>query len=260
MPELVLTFLGTGTSIGIPVIGCECEVCRSEDPRDKRLRSSIHVHTAEADWVVDTGPDFRTQCLRAGIRHLDAVIYTHAHMDHVTGFDDLRRFSIGADEVLPLYAEKATLADLKRMFAFAFSGENRYPGYIKPEPYEIKGPFVLGNTRILPLPVRHGKVETTGFLFEREGRKLVAYVPDCKEFSPEALAALEGTDTLILDALRRTPHPTHMNFTEALAIVERINPRAAWFTHMSDEILHARDEAALPPPVKIAYDGLQLEW
>lgn len=260
MTGLQLTFLGTGTSVGIPMIGCDCETCRSSDPRDQRLRSSVWLRTPELAWVVDTGPDFRAQCLRAGIRHLDAALFTHPHMDHVVGFDELRRFTIPADAFLPVHARPSCLAVLERMFEYAFNGENRYRGYLKPFPKPVHGPFHLGDTRVTPLPVRHGKVETIGYLFSRGGRKLCAYLPDAKELLPEAWSELAGVDTLIIDALRHTEHPTHMNFVEALAVQERLRPRQTWFTHLQCEVLHARDEARLPPGVRIAYDGLELSW
>jgi phosphoribosyl 1,2-cyclic phosphate phosphodiesterase len=255
-----LTFLGTGTSVGIPVIGCDCAVCRSSDPKDKRLRCSIYLQTPEMAWVVDTGPDFRTQCLRENIRQIDAAIFTHPHMDHLTGFDELRRFTIEVDHFLPIYATPECLSVLERMFIYAFNGENRYRGYLKPFPKPIHGPFHLGETKVTPLPVQHGKVDTIGYLFERGGRKLCAYIPDCKTLLPQTLEALRGVDTLIIDALRHTPHPTHMNFEEALAVQREIRPRQTWFTHIQCEIMHAVEDPKLPPGVNIAYDGLKLEW
>jgi phosphoribosyl 1,2-cyclic phosphate phosphodiesterase len=260
MASLTLTFLGTGTSVGIPMVGCDCETCRSTDPRDKRCRSSVWFRSPELSWIVDTGPDLRYQCLRAGIRTLDAALFTHGHMDHVTGFDDLRRFTVEVDQFMPLYALPATLAVLERMFDFAFNGENRYRGYLKPFPKPIHGPFHLGQTKVTPLPVQHGKVETIGFLFERGGRKLCAYIPDCKTPSPAALQAIQGVHTLIIDALRYTPHPTHMNFEESLAIQALIQPEQTFFTHLQCEVMHARAEPALPPGVRLAYDGLELTW
>lgn len=253
-----VTFLGTGTSIGVPVIGCDCAVCQSTDPKNKRLRSSIYVKTEACCWVVDTGPDFRTQCLRENIRRVDAVLYTHGHMDHVVGFDDLRRFTFG-DVELPIHATKACLDDLKRMFDFAFNGENRYTGYIKPAPHEIDGPFRLGNCTVTPLPVTHGKLETIGFHFQMPGGPGFAYVSDCKTLLPETVEALKDVDVLVLDALRFTSHPTHMNFDEALAAREFLGARRTWFTHFSDEVDHEKAEATLPKGVALAYDGLKLE-
>ncbi len=259
-PALTLTFLGTGTSVGVPAVGCDCETCRSTDVRDKRCRSSVWMRTPELAWIVDTSPDLRYQCLRAGIRHLDAALFTHAHMDHVTGFDELRRFTIEADHFIPVYGLPETLAVLERMFDYAFNGENRYRGYLKPFPKPVHGPFPLGGTRVTPLPVRHGKVGTIGYLFERGGRRLCAYIPDCKILLPEAVELAHGVDTLILDGLRRTPHPTHMNFDEALAAAETLAPRRTFLTHLQCEIMHARDEPTLPDGVKLACDGLELRW
>ena len=257
---LTLTFLGTGTSTGIPMIGCGCEVCRSEDPRDRRSRCSIHVQTQECSWVVDTGPDFRLQCLRENITQLDAVLYTHPHMDHLTGFDELRRFTIAEDAVMPVYARPSCLEVLERMFVYAFNGENRYRGYLKPESRPITSVFHLGKTEITPLPVVHGKVESIGFLFSRNGQKLCAYMSDCKLVPPDTLALLQGVDTLICDGLRFTPHPTHMNWDEALLLHQQVQPRQTWLTHFQCEIMHARDEPTLPPGVRMAYDGLKLTW
>ena len=222
MSDFSITFLGTGTSVGVPMIGCDCEVCTSDDPRDQRYRSSIFVETPEASWIVDTGPELRLQCVRAGIKHLDAVIYTHAHMDHVVGFDDLRRFSIGEGEIIDVFATEACLEDLKRMFGYAFDGTNAYPGYVKPESHLIDGAFVIGETEIIPLPVTHGRLETIGFLFKRDGRKVAAYLPDCKTVSIEATEAIRGVETLIVDGLRHNEHPTHMSIAEALAFAKQV--------------------------------------
>ncbi|MCB1224508.1 MAG: MBL fold metallo-hydrolase [Verrucomicrobiales bacterium] len=260
MADFTLTFLGTGTSVGVPMIGCDCETCHSTDSRDRRCRSSIWLQTPEASWVVDTGPDFRYQCLRAGVRHLDAAVFTHGHMDHVTGFDELRRFTVPLEASMPIHATPATLAVLERMFEYAFNGENRYPGYLKPKAMPVTGPFHLGETRLTPLPVQHGKVETVGYLMERGGRKLCAYIPDCKTPSEETRQLVAGVDTLVIDALRRTPHTTHMNFDEALAFSEEVRAQRTWFTHLQCEILHARDDTTLPAGVRLAYDGLKLTW
>jgi phosphoribosyl 1,2-cyclic phosphate phosphodiesterase len=260
MSALELTFLGTGTSVGIPMIGCDCETCRSTDPRDKRLRSSIYVTTPECAWIVDTGPDFRTQCLRENIRRLDAVLLSHPHMDHLTGFDDLRRFTIGEDAAMPVHALPSTLEAVRRMFFFAFNPAKRWRGYLKADERPISGPFRLGGTDIIPLRVTHGSAETLGFLFQRDGKKLCAYFSDMKEAWPETLAELQGVDTLICDALRLTPHPTHQNFEEALAFASKVGARQTWFTHLQCEIMHSREEPKLPHGVNIAYDGLKLSW
>jgi len=239
------------------MIACDCHVCRSKDSRDKRSRASIYVETPEMAWVVDTGPDFREQCLRERVRRLDAVLYTHAHSDHVMGFDDLRRFCAPARE-LPVYAGPETMADLVRIFEFAFNGENRFPGYVLPLPRVVEGPFELGGTLVTPLPVGHGRAKVNGYLFERNGRRLAAYLSDCKEVSDAVVQRMAGVEALIVDALRHRPHPTHMNITEALALVERARPRRTWFTHICHEVSHAEAQAQLPEGVVIAHDGLEI--
>ena len=197
-----IIFLGTGTSIGVPVIGCDCEVCLSEDPKNKRLRSSLFVTTPEVRFVVDTGPDFRQQCLREGIRHLDAALFTHAHSDHVMGFDDLRRFTVREHEELPIFANGECLDRLEAAFPYIFDGENRYRGYLKIAPHRISEPFPLGDLLVTPLPVIHGKVETNGFLFSRNDQKMFAYIPDAKILTAETKSHLAGIDLLVLENAR----------------------------------------------------------
>ena len=260
MADLKIIFLGTGTSQGVPMIACDCPVCCSEDPRDKRTRSSIYVETPEASWVIDTGPEFRIQCLREGVRQMDAVVYTHGHTDHIMGFDDLRRFC-ESGRWLPIYAGPETMADLARVFAFAFNGENLFPGYVRPDPKIVEPfeSFQIGATTLTALPLKHGRASVYGYLLEREGRALAAYLSDCKEVGDAVVERLRGVGVLIVDALRHRPHPTHMNITEALALVDRVRPGATWFTHLCHEVGHAATEATLPPGVRIAYDGLRLE-
>jgi len=254
--DLSITFLGTGTSQGVPMVGCNCTVCHSSDPRDWRTRSSIYVQTPETAWVVDTGPDFRLQCLKQKVTRVDAVLYTHSHTDHVTGFDDLRPFCHNGP--LPIYASPSVMADLQRMFTFAFTQENWYPGYVLPEPRLIEGPFMLGNTRITPLPIEHGRAAAFGYLFERYGVRKAAYLSDCKALKEGVEELIAGVEVLIVDALRHRPHPTHMNVDEALALSRRVAPKQTWFTHLCHELGHADTEATLPAGVKIAYDGLKL--
>lgn len=254
--QLILTFLGTGTSQGVPMIGCDCEVCHSADPRDQRLRSSIYVETPECSWVVDTGTDFRTQALRANIRKVDAVVFTHSHTDHIMGFDDLRRFS-HARGSMPVYASAGTMRDLERVFQFAFHPTRQIPYYLKPEPHVIDGPFVLGETLITPLPVPHGESIVNGFLFARDDKKLAAYLSDCSAVPDAILDLIAGVKVLIIDALREKPHPTHLSVAQALEAATRIRPEATYFTHVAHELPHAA-EAGLPANTSIAYDGLKL--
>lgn len=258
MAELTITFLGTGTSLGVPMIGCDCRVCRSADPRDRRTRSSLYIETPECAWVVDTGPDFRTQALRERVRRVDAIVYTHSHTDHIMGFDDLRPFCFGGHD-LPVYAAPETMRDLERVFVFAFNGENRWPGYMRPLPRVIEGPFRLGATELVPISVKHGRSHVFGYLLRRGGEPLAAYFSDCKEVPAEARAQLRGVRHLILDALRFEPHPTHMNVDEALALAAEVAPSQTWFTHLSHDLLHAEVDAKLPSGVRLAYDGLKIE-
>ena len=238
------------------MIGCDCAVCHSEDPRDKRLRSSIYVETPECAWVVDTGTDFRTQALRENIRRLDAVVFTHSHTDHVMGFDDLRRFG-AIRGYMPVYASRETMTDLERVFEFAFKALNPFPGYLKPEPHVIDGPFQLGATTLTPLRVPHGNSWVNGYLFTRDGRKLVAYMSDCSGVPDDVAAVIADVEVLVIDALRPNPHPTHLSVGQALEVAKRVRAKQTYFTHIAHELPHSA-EADLPPGARIAYDGLKL--
>ncbi len=241
------------------MIGCDCPVCTSTDPRDNRTRSSLLVQTPELAFAVDTGPDFRTQCLREGVRTLQAVIYTHAHTDHIMGFDDLRRFCDQLpDYKLPIYAAAGTMADIQRVFGFAFDAPVRYAGYVHPEPHIVSGPFDLGATRITPLPVPHGRFTVNGYLFERAGRRLFAYLSDCKSVPPEIREQIMDVEVLAIDALRQRPHPTHLSVSEALEVAAAVRAGQTWFTHICHDLSHAETDATLPAGVRLAYDGLQI--
>ena len=256
--KLTITFLGTGTSAGVPLIACKCEVCQSEDPRDKRLRSSIYVEAGDRSWVVDTGAEFRIQALRANIQKLDAVLYTHAHADHIMGFDDLRRFCSNNGGSLPIYASHETMQDLARVFRYAFSGEARFPGYIHPDPHLIEGRFLLGQTEVCPIPVEHGRAHVFGFLFRQNGRALAAYISDCKTVSPKGLEQLREVETLILGTPCRRFHATHMSMEEGIALAESLGSHRVFFTHLSHDFGHVATQRELPPNVFLAYDGLKL--
>ncbi len=260
MVPFELTFLGTGTSLGVPMIGCACAVCRSADPRDQRDRAAIFVRTPECCWVVDTGPDFRRQCLRHGINAVDAVLITHPHSDHIMGFDDLRPFTFGAEARIPVYASPETMNGLRHTFHFAFDGQHRYIGYLKPDPHEISGPFLLGQTTITPLPVEHGRITTTGFRFDRPGMPPVAYLPDCKSIPAETLGLLMDCGVLIIDALRYREHPTHLSVAESIAVARDVRAGQTWFTHISHDLCHATLTEQLPSGIKVAWDGLVLAW
>ena len=241
MDEMEITFLGTGTSVGVPSIGCHCEVCESTDPKDKRLRSSILIKTKEQSLLIDCGPDLRQQCLREGIESVDAVLITHPHADHIMGLDDLRRFTPKAEDTLPIYARPSCIEALSQCFFYIFNGENRYPGYFKPDALPIEGAFNLSELKVIPIPVEHGKVECIGFAFYQEG-----------------MNALKDVECLIIDGLRHTPHPTHISISEAVEISQELGAKKTWLTHISHDVMHERDEPNLPNNVRIAYDGLKL--
>jgi phosphoribosyl 1,2-cyclic phosphate phosphodiesterase len=259
MRDLEITFLGTGTSHGIPVIGCECRVCRSEDMRDKRLRTATLLRTANTALQIDTPPDYRFQCLREDITRLDAVIYTHSHTDHILGFDDLRRFCEIEDKEMPVYGSPATLRDLKRIFSYAFDPSYRYRNYVRPAPMEFTGPFGIGDLAITPVDLPHGRMLTSGLVFSLNGRKLLAYYTDCQSVPEAAIDAARGAEVLVLDALRHAPHTTHMALDAALAAAEEINAPQTYFIHMCHDLGHAETAAILPERIQLAFDGLRIE-
>jgi len=256
--DFSLTFLGTGTSVGVPVIGCDCEVCTSEDPRNNRTRSSVLVRAGNQTLLVDSGPDLRMQALREGLREIDAIIYTHAHLDHVAGFDELRAFCWRRTERLPMHATESCMEILKTMFAWAFSDEVDTIGYVRAGPRIIDGPFFHGDLKVTPLPVEHGAVETIGYLFEVPGARSLAYLPDVKRIPADTRRLLMDVDVLVVDALRTWEHPTHFSLAEALATVEEVRAKETWLTHLSHEYHIDEISKTLPPGVRMAWDGLRI--
>jgi phosphoribosyl 1,2-cyclic phosphate phosphodiesterase len=254
-----IIFLGTGTSIGVPVIGCHCDVCTSSDPKNNRLRSSILVRSPEGTLVVDTGPDFRQQCLREKIDHLDAAIFTHAHTDHIMGFDDLRRFTVGNESTIDIYANRCCLDRLERCFDYVFSGKNIYHGYLKPVPHQIVGPFSVCGWEITPLPVSHGKVDTIGFHFLSRTGIRFAYIPDAKTLSAAALHQIQEIPLLIVDGLQMSGHSTHLSIPESIEIARQVKARQVWLTHLSCRVNYQLIEPDLPPHIRIAWDGLAID-
>lgn len=251
---LKVTFLGTGTSHGIPVIACDCPVCTSTDPRNHRTRCSILLEYGEAHVLVDTPPELRLQAVRAGLRRLDAVLFTHSHADHVFGLDDVRRFNDLQGGALPCYADAETLADLRRIFQYVFVPTQVGGGKPRLELCPLNGPFNLFGLEVRPLRVMHGQLPITAYRFGK-----LAYVTDTSHIPPQSEAELHGLDVLVIDALRYRPHPTHFNLEQALAVVERLRPRHAFFTHLCHDVEHAQASAELPDGVELAYDGLVIK-
>jgi phosphoribosyl 1,2-cyclic phosphate phosphodiesterase len=251
---LKVTFLGTGTSQGVPVIGCTCEVCRSIDFRDKRLRTSIFLEIGDQNFVIDTGPDFRQQMLREQVKRIDAVIFTHAHRDHTAGLDDVRAYNFMHEMEMPVYGTDQVLAQLKTEYAYAFTKEY-YPGIPRLKLQEINGDvFTVNGISVQPLPVMHYRLPVLGF---RIGN--FSYITDANYIPPETIEKLKGTETLVLNALQREQHVSHFNLAQALDMVEAIRPRHTYFTHISHRLgLHADVEKELPDHVALAFDGLQI--
>jgi phosphoribosyl 1,2-cyclic phosphate phosphodiesterase len=252
--KATLTVLGSGTSMGVPTIGCTCAVCESSDPLDKRTRPSVMVSYGDRNVVIDTTPDFRAQAIREGIRKIDAVIYTHAHADHILGLDDLRPLTFWSGDI-PLYADPVTSARLSEIFGYIFTGQYKFGGSSTLKLLRLNGDLELFGACFHPVKVRHGDTDIFAFRFGS-----AAYVTDFSEIPEESLRQLEGLDILFLDALRHKPHPTHSSLSNSLALVERLKPRRAYFTHISHDLGHAATNATLPDNVRLSHDGMKLEF
>ena len=254
-----LTFLGTGTSFGVPQIGCGCPVCRSADPRDKRTRSGAVVETASSTILIDTPPELRVQLLRAGLSHIDAVFYTHEHADHINGIDDLRIFSVRRHEPLPVYGPAETLARVRASFNYIFDDAVRpYEGTSKPSlalhPLEANGAIRVAGVEVLPLAFQHGHLRVFGYRFGN-----LAYLTDVKAIGEREREQLHGLDVLVLNALWWRPHPTHMSIPEAIETARALGARQTYLTHLTHETGHADLAERLPPGIQPAYDGLTVE-
>ena len=250
-------FLGTGTSHGVPMIGCDCDVCRSDDPRDNRLRPSIYIELDDGLRVlVDTTPDLRAQALRYNLRRIDAVLFTHAHADHVMGLDEIRRFNTLSRTPMPIFGTASTLADVRRVFSYVFDSDAPRGGGVPDlRLWTMGGSFCLGASTIVPVPIRHGSWRIVGYRVRD-----FAYLTDCNGIPDESMPLLEGLDTLVLDALRYRPHPTHFTLDESIAMAARIGARQTYFTHIAHDLGHGAVSASLPAGVQLAHDGLCLEW
>jgi phosphoribosyl 1,2-cyclic phosphate phosphodiesterase len=252
---VTVTFLGTGTSHGVPMVGCDCATCRSTDPHDKRLRPSIYLELLNGPSVlVDTATDLRQQALTHRIGRVDAILFTHSHADHIMGLDEVRRFNVIQRGAIPAFADAETAVDVRRTFHYIFDPHAQKGGGVPQiELRTIDGPFTIGTLQVTPIPLLHGRRPILGFRFGA-----FAYLTDCNRIPEESWPLLQWLDVLVLDALRHRPHPTHFTVAEAVDVVARLGPGRAYFTHICHDLPHAATNAALPPGVELAYDGLKL--
>ncbi len=256
MKQGTVTVLGSATSMGVPTIGCECAVCQSNDPRDRRTRPSVMIEWAANRIMIDSGPDFREQAVREGIKRLDAVLYTHGHADHILGLDDLRPLTyprVTGGGRLPLYARPDTAEILRSVFKYIFDDNYKYGGIARVELREISGPFELLDLPVIPVPVLHGDAEIFGY---RIGR--FAYLTDFSAVPDRSIEMLQGVEVVFLDALRHEPHPTHSTVANSVKVAEQIGAAQTYFTHMSHDLAHEATNQMLPPGVQLAYDGLRV--
>ncbi len=249
-----LTFLGTGTSHGVPVIGCTCPVCHSTDPRDKRTRCSAILEHNGVRMLIDTPPELRLQAVREGISSVDAVLFTHGHADHLFGLDDTRRFNDAIQGALPIYANSETIYTIKQAFGYVFRSTQWGGGKPVLELNEVTDDFEISGIQITPIPVLHGNVDVLGY---RVGD--LAYITDCSVIPHSSMQMLYDLDTLVIGVIRHEPHSTHFCVSEALTLIEMLKPKQAYFTHISHRLEHEATDDIMPPNVKLAYDGLTLE-
>ena len=246
--------LGSGTSVGVPMIGCRCKACSSHDPRDKRLRPSVLLKLGTRRILIDTSPDFRYQALRHGVDHIDAILYTHSHADHILGLDDVRPFNFMQASEIPIFLSHHTWETVERTFRYVFDSSPTQSSRPRLTPHFFdEEPFCAAGIDFQPIAASHGRLPVHGFRFDD-----CAYLTDHSCIPPESLAKLSGLDVLFLDALRHNPHPTHSTIEQSLRTVEQLKPKRAFFTHISHDVVHAVVQAQLPANVFIAYDGLEI--
>lgn len=253
--KATLTVLGSGTSMGVPTIGCTCAVCHSSDPHDRRTRPSVLIEYAGKVVLIDTTPDFREQAIREGIRKIDAVLYTHSHADHILGIDDLRPLSYHRDGKIPLYARAEAAEYIRNMFRYIFDADYKFGGLARLELKPVEGAFDLFGATVEPIPVIHGDTEIYGF---RLGS--AAYLTDFSQIPEASFPRLQGLDILFLDGLRHKPHPTHSTVENSIRIAERVKAKRVFFTHICHDLPHEATNASLPPHVRLSYDGMKLEF
>lgn len=251
-----VTILGSGTSAGVPTLGCRCAVCNSNNPKNKRMRASIYLQNGDTKLLVDCGPDFRTQAMHNGIHDVDALLLSHTHSDHINGLDDLRSYNMIHGHPISVYGTDYSLQDVRTRFAYCFIPPPPGGGIpnLQLETIVPGQPLRIGSIDVLPLTVMHGKMPIVGFRFGR-----FAYFTDVSHMPDETIQALQGVEVLITSALRHTPHPTHMSLTQALEVVERVGAQRAWFTHMCHDLEHEATDKILPQHIALLYDGLNFE-
>jgi len=253
--KATLTVLGSGTSMGVPTIGCSCAVCHSSDPHDRRTRPSILLQFGGKVVLIDTTPDFREQAIREHITQIDAVLYTHTHADHILGIDDLRPLSYHRDGKIPLYARPDAAEFIRNMFRYIFDADYKFGGLARLELKPIDGVFELFGRRFEPIPVIHGETEIFGYRFGS-----AAYLTDFSEIPEASFAQLQNLDVLFLDGLRHKPHPTHSTVENSIRIADRLAAKRVFFTHICHDLPHEATNASLPPRVRLSHDGMKLEF